>query len=362
MAVSPRVNGSSAQVRSKPLCAAFDCRNSRAGSLISTSSRTGVDSPVGLSDDGAVAHCTRPEHAGMLEQNPNSETFPHRLQGECACGARHGQRDGWGEPEAVYPYKDREGRPLRGRPLSRQALPAAPTGPGPVQPLHLEPGRLERVLYRLDELWAAYEQGVDTLHIAEGEKDVEAIFANGGIATCNPGGAGKWRPEYSQQLPPFTRILVVADEDEKGRQHARDVARSLKASPEASRPSGRSRVRTSTTTWVPATRSKCSSHGPSCSRTRRMRSPPASRTRGSRSTSSRSRALRRSRRLSARSSTPTARTSLEGARGPQVLASQRSLRARDPGETQGGTGGRDAPSALATTAGTETPRQLRDTE
>jgi len=36
--------------------------------------------------------------------------------------------------------------------------------------------------------------------IVEGEKDVEAARKLGLVATCNSGGAGKWRDEYSEML------------------------------------------------------------------------------------------------------------------------------------------------------------------
>jgi putative DNA primase/helicase len=37
-----------------------------------------------------------------------------------------------------------------------------------------------------------------TIFIAEGEKAVEALVKMGVHATCSPGGAGKWRDEYSR--------------------------------------------------------------------------------------------------------------------------------------------------------------------
>lgn len=43
-----------------------------------------------LSSDGGWAHCTREEHAGGLERKEGSGTYPHRLEGECACGVSHG--------------------------------------------------------------------------------------------------------------------------------------------------------------------------------------------------------------------------------------------------------------------------------
>ncbi len=62
--------------------------------------------------------------------------------------------------------------------------------------------------------------------IPEGEKDVETARSMGFAATCNPGGAGKWRDEYSEQLR-GKRVMVIADADEPGRKHAQQVAASL---------------------------------------------------------------------------------------------------------------------------------------
>jgi hypothetical protein len=42
-----------------------------------------------LAEDGMWAHCTRDEHAGGLEQNPESGTYAHKLMGDCHCGVRH---------------------------------------------------------------------------------------------------------------------------------------------------------------------------------------------------------------------------------------------------------------------------------
>jgi len=84
---------------------------------------------------------------------------------------------------------------------------------------------IRRVPYRLPQLLAAVERG-ETIYIAEGEKDVLALEAAGAVATCNPGGAGKWKPEYSDHFR-GARVVIIADRDEPGRQHAADVARKL---------------------------------------------------------------------------------------------------------------------------------------
>jgi hypothetical protein len=82
-----------------------------------------------------------------------------------------------------------------------------------------------RVLYRLPRVIAAAAAG-EPIYIAEGEKDVHAIEAAGAVATCNPGGAGKWRAEYAQPLH-SAHVIVIADRDPPGIEHARRVAATL---------------------------------------------------------------------------------------------------------------------------------------
>ena len=128
-------------------------------------------------------------------------------------------------PEATYDYVDEQGA------LIFQAL----RFPGKkFRQRHTDPETGEviwnldgvrRVLYRLPEVLQAVQQG-QTIVICEGEKDVEAVRAAGKVATCNPMGAGKWRPEYAQALAGAT-IIIVADRDEPGRNHAEAVRKSL---------------------------------------------------------------------------------------------------------------------------------------
>jgi AAA domain len=83
-----------------------------------------------------------------------------------------------------------------------------------------------RVLYRLPQLIEAVLAG-RTVYITEGEKDADAIVRAGGAATCNVGGALKWRGQtYNRYLAGAT-VVIVADRDEPGRTHAADVAGSL---------------------------------------------------------------------------------------------------------------------------------------
>jgi putative DNA primase/helicase len=80
---------------------------------------------------------------------------------------------------------------------------------------------VRRVLYRLPDVLAA-----KFVLVCEGEKDCEAARALGIVATCNPGGAGKWREEYSELLR-GKQITIIADADEPGRKHAQLVAAAL---------------------------------------------------------------------------------------------------------------------------------------
>jgi hypothetical protein len=76
-----------------------------------------------------------------------------------------------------------------------------------------------RVLYNLPQVLAAQ----DALFVVEGEKDCETARSLGLIATCNSGGAGKWREEYCGPLS-GKRVYVIADADGPGRKHADQIA------------------------------------------------------------------------------------------------------------------------------------------
>ncbi len=83
-----------------------------------------------------------------------------------------------------------------------------------------------RVPYRLPELLAADPR--DMVFITEGEKDADALAAQGLVATCNDGGAGKWPASFAKYLTE-RRVAILADNDEAGRNHARKVRDSLRS-------------------------------------------------------------------------------------------------------------------------------------
>ena len=83
---------------------------------------------------------------------------------------------------------------------------------------------VRRVLYRLPELLVADPSEI--VFIVEGEKDVDRLRSMGLVATCNAGGAGKWRREYADCLQD-RHVAIIADNDAPGMKHAETVARSL---------------------------------------------------------------------------------------------------------------------------------------
>jgi hypothetical protein len=86
-------------------------------------------------------------------------------------------------------------------------------------------GDTRRVLYQLPELLESIANE-RTVIVTEGEKDVNSLWAIGLPATCNPGGAGKWKAEYSETLC-GTDVVIIGDNDEPGRKHVRRVAAAL---------------------------------------------------------------------------------------------------------------------------------------
>ena len=190
-----------------------------------------------LSDDEEWVHCTRVEFSGGLTRHPNSDTYAHKLYGDCNCGVQHNPpTEGFtGRPKtpgikkmktitiAEYDYVDERGE------LLYQVCRTEPKGFFQRQPLEQGGWKnnlegIRRVPYRLPELLAA--DASVTVFICEGEKDVDILLEFGLMATTNAGGAGKWREEYNEHLRGRS-VVILPDNDEPGRKHAESVARSL---------------------------------------------------------------------------------------------------------------------------------------
>lgn len=86
-------------------------------------------------------------------------------------------------------------------------------------------GDTRRVLYRLPDIIRAVEEG-KAIYICEGEKDVHTLIGYGLEATCNPGGAGKWKADYNDIFQDAV-VFIVADRDEPGQAHARQIYTAL---------------------------------------------------------------------------------------------------------------------------------------
>lgn len=86
-------------------------------------------------------------------------------------------------------------------------------------------GDVRRVPYRLPKVLEAIDSGYP-IWIVEGEKDVQSLEAKGVVATCCPGGAGKWKPDYDGFFVE-ANVTIVADRDTPGEKHARQVAQAL---------------------------------------------------------------------------------------------------------------------------------------
>ena len=187
-----------------------------------------------LSSDARYAHCSREELAGGIGLKPNANTYAHRLDGPCACGSDHRPNGSTSTASRQvvgrYIYHDAEGRPVfevtRWNPKGFSQARIDPngervTGTGCMK-------GVQRVPYRLPELIAAVAAG-DPVFIVEGEKDADALWDAGHVATCNSGGAGKWHSSFSVFFGGARDVRIIADNDDPGRKHALEVARSITA-------------------------------------------------------------------------------------------------------------------------------------
>ncbi len=80
-------------------------------------------------------------------------------------------------------------------------------------------------LYRLPQVLEAVAAGT-TVYVVEGEKDVHAVEAAGGVATTSPMGATNWSKVDPSPLT-GAQVIVVPDKDKAGDSYLRDVVTSL---------------------------------------------------------------------------------------------------------------------------------------
>ena len=156
----------------------------------------------------------------------------------------------WDHPDRVYSYTDAEGRELfqvvrlhyrDGKPgkTFRQRARATEeqkrdgrtriTREGYVNsvPAEIRDG----TLYRMPEVARAIAEG-RPVYVVEGEKDADTLARLGFCATCNPGGAGKWREGHSRILA-GADVIILPDCDGAGngytgQEHSWQVALQLR--------------------------------------------------------------------------------------------------------------------------------------
>ncbi|HEY8032197.1 MAG TPA: toprim domain-containing protein, partial [Methylocella sp.] len=124
---------------------------------------------------------------------------------------------------ATYPYVDETGATLfevvRHEP--KEFRQRRPDGNGFVWNVK----GVRQVPYRLPELIEAISLS-HPVFIVEGEKDVDALASLNFPATCNAGGAGKWRREFASFFE-GADVILLPDNDAAGRDHMGKVARAL---------------------------------------------------------------------------------------------------------------------------------------
>lgn len=171
------------------------------------------------SDGRVLLHC----HAGCTVDAIVSsiklevaDLFPHSPQMLASASL--------GEPQAVYPYTDADGK-LLAEFLRYPGKQFRWRRPGPdgewiwnIKGVDLPP-------YRLPEMLSGISHG-QTIFVVEGEKDADTLMKLGIIATTNPGGAGKWRSSHDAFFK-GARVVVMGDNDPVGHEHQHSVAAAI---------------------------------------------------------------------------------------------------------------------------------------
>ena len=86
-------------------------------------------------------------------------------------------------------------------------------------------GEQRQTLFMAPAVAMAIDAG-ETIYVVEGEKDVLSAMAVGLTATCNAGGAGKFKELHAQQLT-TADVVIIQDRDDAGRMHGAQVYRLL---------------------------------------------------------------------------------------------------------------------------------------
>ncbi len=188
---------------------------------------------------GDWVHCTREEFSGRAKFNANSQSYLHRAEGKCPCGAEHAPaptpppatkkgHSTLGKVAKVYKYRNAFGTVVfeTVRFVPKDFRQRRPIGNGKFK-WNLE--GVELVLYDLPHLLTSAKGR--TVYICEGEKDADNLGVEELVATTCPLGSEKWRESYSECLAGCkpARIAILQDNDDPRRRHVQAVAASLHA-------------------------------------------------------------------------------------------------------------------------------------
>jgi hypothetical protein len=183
---------------------------------------------------GYVAHC--PIHVDNTPSLSIHEGDDGEVLLKCHAGCRQDALVGWARDNghdlsgrrpaksivAEYDYCDRSGairyQVVRRWPKGFQQR--QPDGKGGWQ---WNMAGIKPLPYKLPQMLAAPDKPV---FVVEGEKDADRLAREGLVATCNHGGAGKWRTEICRRFKDRA-VVILPDNDPSGRRHAEDVARKL---------------------------------------------------------------------------------------------------------------------------------------
>jgi hypothetical protein len=130
----------------------------------------------------------------------------------------------------VYVYRDEQGEPLfecvRLAPKDFRLRRFDPFHPDADAEGYVWKLGDRRVVYRLPELRAEAERG-GVAFFVEGERQADELASIGLVATTSPMGAGKWRDEYAEHFRGLSRVVILPDDDNRGRDHGDAAGRSL---------------------------------------------------------------------------------------------------------------------------------------
>jgi DNA polymerase I-like protein with 3'-5' exonuclease and polymerase domains len=159
--------------------------------------------------------------------NGRAQTYPHGEQRK-------------GRHIAMYLYRNHLGAPHTK--VEKRVLPKAKHAQYPQsffvngEWVRKKPDGWLKIPYRLPEMLVALAQASSTaIFIPEGEKDCETLAALGLVATTSSEGAtnpkskkgSNWTPELSRWFFGAQRVYILEDNDEPGRNFAREKARAL---------------------------------------------------------------------------------------------------------------------------------------